>query len=177
MDFTKKLSDALKIVPVAEWDKRLDVKSDLKRVESSTEKGPRLDPVIATEPDDVYSNFGRKKTWVTEDVASDVEKELETDENLPVDDVTEPVPEDEESEDEGILDSDIPEREHIPGTPSGSGYTVKQAKGQLDGIIKQWLMMAGNYPEGEQRHNFLEIGERLREISGVLQRDFLSDEP
>ena len=61
----------------------------------------------------------------------------------------------------------------IPGLPSGRGYNVQQAKGQLDGIIKQWMDMAGNYPEGDKRHNFLEIGERLREISAVINRDYI----
>lgn len=61
----------------------------------------------------------------------------------------------------------------VPGLPSGRGYTVDQAKGQLDGIIKQWMDLAGNYPEGEERHKFLEIGERLREISAVINRDYI----
>ena len=62
----------------------------------------------------------------------------------------------------------------VPGLPSGNNYTIDQAKGQLDGIVKNWMDLAGNYPEGEQRHNFIEIGERLREISAVLNRDFMN---
>jgi hypothetical protein len=81
---------------------------------------------------------------------------------------------------EEITDADLPPQggqgqEPIPGMPSGNNYTVDQAKGQLDGIIKNWMDMAGNYPEGEQRHNFIELGERLREISAVINRDFMTN--
>lgn len=87
-----------------------------------------------------------------------------------------------------ITDADLPPREgepaapapapahgqgeEIPGTPSGSKYTVDIAMGQLEGILKNWMLLAGDFPEGEQKHNFIEIGERLREISGVLERDY-----
>lgn len=83
-----------------------------------------------------------------------------------------------------ITDADLPPREgeggheqapapeNIPGTPSGNKYSVDTAMGQLEGILKNWMLMAGEFPEGEQKHNFIEIGERLREISGVLERDF-----
>lgn len=79
---------------------------------------------------------------------------------------------------EEVTDADLPPQggqEPVPGMPSGNNYTIDQAKGQLDGIIKNWMDMAGNYPEGEQRHNFIEIGERLREISAVINRDFMND--
>ncbi len=58
------------------------------------------------------------------------------------------------------------------GLPSGSDYSVDMANSQLTGVIDKWMDLAGNYAEGDQRHNFIEIGERLREIVGVLERDF-----
>ena len=36
--------------------------------------------------------------------------------------------------------------------------------------------MAGGFGEGEQRHRFIEIGERLEEISNTLERDFIANE-
>jgi len=81
----------------------------------------------------------------------------------------------EEEIDVSIKDPDqSKEAENYGGsTPGGSGYTLENAKNQLDGIVDKWMELAGYYPDGEKRHDFLEIGERLREISGVLQRDFL----
>ena len=78
---------------------------------------------------------------------------------------------------EEIQPEDLPQQqapeEPPTGMPSGSGYTIQGAKGQLDGILKNWMDLAGNFPEGKKRHEFLEIGERLREISAVINRDFL----
>jgi hypothetical protein len=61
------------------------------------------------------------------------------------------------------------------GIPSGNNYSVEMAKQQLDGVIGNWMDLAGNYEEGEERHKFLEIGERLREISGVIARDYIQE--
>ena len=65
-----------------------------------------------------------------------------------------------------------PPRGSLPPT----GYNVQQAKAQLDGILKRWMDMAGGFPEGEQRHRFIEIGERLEEIANTLERDFVQGE-
>jgi hypothetical protein len=56
-----------------------------------------------------------------------------------------------------------------------SGYTLDNAKSQIDGILKKWMDLSGAYPEGEQRERFLEIGERLEEISNTLERDFMHE--
>ena len=78
---------------------------------------------------------------------------------------------------EEIKPEDLPQQpgleEPPTGMPSGSGYSIDIAKGQLDGILKHWMDLAGNFPEGKKRHEFLEVGERLREISAVINRDFL----
>lgn len=57
-----------------------------------------------------------------------------------------------------------------------SGYTIDNAKSQIDGILKRWMDLAGAFPEGDQRHNFLQIGERLEEIANTLERDFIRHE-
>ena len=78
---------------------------------------------------------------------------------------------------EEIQPEDLPGQQGLEepptGMPSGSGYSIDIAKGQLDGILKHWMDLAGNFPEGKKRHEFLEVGERLREISAVINRDFL----
>ena len=60
--------------------------------------------------------------------------------------------------------------------PQPKQYTVEKAHKAIEGIISKWMQLAGQWPEGKQRHNFMEIGERLREIAGVLQRDFMSSQ-
>lgn len=56
-----------------------------------------------------------------------------------------------------------------------SGYTIDNAKSQIDGILKKWMDLSGAYPDGEKRERFLEIGERLEEISNTLERDFMHE--
>ena len=75
-----------------------------------------------------------------------------------------------------------PPVEPIPGAEGGeqqagyadgeAGYTIDMIIGQIRGVIKPWMQIASRYPEGEQRHNFMEIGERLSEIANTLERDF-----
>lgn len=164
MSFEKHLSEALKAVPMARLDKRLDSPSDMRVITSDTEHAPPLDRPV-TNPAQVYVNLQRH-TPVTNE-----EMELPLDEPVEGDDMGIPEP------DLDITDDDLPQpdqKEEIPATPSGNEYTLDMAKGQLDGIIEKWMDLSGNYPEGEQRHKFIEIGERLREISGVIHRDFLA---
>ena len=55
-----------------------------------------------------------------------------------------------------------------------SEYSIDQARGQLDGIIKQWMNLSSRFPAGSvEQDKFIEIGKRLTEISQVIQRDFI----
>lgn len=58
--------------------------------------------------------------------------------------------------------------------PVDGGYTIQMAKNQLDGVIKQFPKLSVQFPEGDKRHKFIEIEERLSEISAVLARDFIN---
>jgi hypothetical protein len=60
------------------------------------------------------------------------------------------------------------------GTAAG-GYTLDMAKGQLDSLVKQWMLLAVKlYPAGSLAQDaFLELGKRLGEITGRLQTDFI----
>jgi hypothetical protein len=64
------------------------------------------------------------------------------------------------------------------GAQTGSaagGYTLDMAKGQLDSLVKQWMLLAVKlYPAGSRAQDaFLELGKRLGEITGRLQTDFI----
>lgn len=175
MDFTERLDKAMKLVPLTKIDGRLDMPSELEPIESDTEHMPPLDHKIS-EPAQVNVNLTRARPMLSDSVIREDEFDLGGEEDIGGDEGGGALT----ADDDEITDADIPSEpaDDTPaGMPSGSEYTVEQAKGQLDGIIKQWMDLAGNYPEGEQRHNFLEIGERLREISGVLNRDFIQQQP
>jgi hypothetical protein len=116
-------------------------------------------PHVAGFPQDVNCNIKKTRVYLHDaTIREAAEMALPGEEPKP--EIAEP-----ETEPEG--------GDELPGLPSGKSYTLNMAKKQLDGILEQWMDLAGNYEEGEERHNFLEIGERLREISAVLQRDFL----
>ena len=187
MNFEKELKDALRITQLEKVDKRLDMPSELSPVTSNTKHMPKLNQIITPEPGLPNTNFQKQQVYLREanedelrrrpredeeDIDSMLEKgeeEFEDDGGLG------PTEEEGALPDEDITDADLPEPEEqeVPGLPSGSKYTLQQAKGQLDGVIRQWMDLSGNYPEGDKRHNFLEIGERLREITAVIQRDYL----
>jgi len=158
----EELDEALKLLSLADIDPRLNSKSELSLAHSKLRHTPPLDKQFAV-PEPVHSNFRRQKSYMYESLEDKLEDEI----GLP----------DEEELVGGDLEDDLGDEglggEEIPGLPSGGGYTVEMAKGQLDGIIGKWMDLAGNYPEGDERHKFMEIGERLREISAVLNRDFI----
>lgn len=157
MSFDKALAEALEVIPLGKIDKRLKTQSKLGMPTSRLRKSKQASSLAGpTLPSPVFTNLRREKLPLSDDIMS----EQVTDEDLP--------PREEAAPTEAASTGEV-----VPGLPSGSKYTLSQAKGQLDGIIKFWMDLAGNYPEGEQRHKFLEIGERLREISAVLNRDFL----
>jgi hypothetical protein len=104
------------------------------------------------------------KNGLRDDLSDDLEDFEGGDEEL----------EDDDLEDLGDGEGDTPTDPTLVPT-GGAGYTVNQAKAQIDGVIKQWMHLSGNYPEGsEEREKFQEIGERLDEISRVLYRDFIA---
>jgi hypothetical protein len=155
MQFDELLNEAVKAIPLAKIDKRLATKSKLTVIKPRLEHMPPP-PGVTNLPLDVNVNIHRDSVPLSDSIqeaAPEIAPEIEA------------APEASE-----ITDADLP----IPGLPSGGGYTLEIAKGQLDGILGKWMDIAGNYPEGDQRHKFIEIGERLREISAVIQRDFLS---
>lgn len=178
MNFHDDLNRAIEALDMSNLDPRLSTDSQLRNVQHNTESMPALDRPVH-KPLPVRSNLRRHQPAVNEQLELDDEDELgdelgddELDDELGDDEL------DDELEDalgepkqDQLDDGDTP-----AGIPSGSGYDLNMAKSQLDGIIEKWMDLAGNFPEGEKRHEFIEIGERLREISGVLHRDFLSDQ-
>lgn len=134
------------ITLLSKIDPRLGCQSKLIPIKSDTEHMSSLDKQMSI-PDPVRY-FHRQKSYMHEDIDDGSDSDSDDD----------------------ILDDDI------PGASSGSNYTIEMAKGQLDGIIGKWMDISGNYPEGERRHKFLEIGERLREISAVIHRDYIENQ-
>ena len=176
MTFDKALNEALQITVL----KGVYNPSNLKTIQSTMEKSSISVDTVDTPPAGAYSNLHREKVKLSDSLIREAE-----------------VPPAPEGGDEGIFDlkddptanpegeledqtTELPEDEFDAGgagISSGSNYTVEMVKSQLDGILKMWMDLAGNYPEGDERHKFIEIGERLREISGVVERDFVQKHP
>lgn len=175
MTFDKALNEALQITVL----KGVYNPSNLKTIQSTMEKSSISVDTVDTPPAGAYSNLHREKVKLSDSLIREAEAP--------------PTPEG--GDDEGIFDlkddptagpegefegqtAELPEGEPGgEGISSGSNYTVEMVKNQLDGILKMWMDLAGNYPEGDERHKFIEIGERLREISGVVERDFVQKHP
>jgi hypothetical protein len=185
-NFNQKLNKSFKVVPLTSTDKRLTADSKMIPIKSRLQvskikggiheaapmpgAGPKLTPEApapkttpGATPEDI-SDLGSKLDAMDNggDLGGDLEGDLG-------------------GETEGLdLDTEIPmdgnensENKKGGATPAGSDYSIEQAHQQLDGVIGNWMDMAGKYPEGEDRHKFLEIGERLREIAGVIKRDYI----
>jgi hypothetical protein len=177
MQFDELLDEAVKAIPLAKIDKRLASKSKLTAVKSHQDHMPPP-PGVVSLPLDVNVNIRRDNVPLSDSI-----QEAAPMAEIPEEEPEAEAPEEEapgaEAEEPEITDDDLPSlsgQEQIPGLPSGSNYTLEMAKGQLDGILGKWIDLAGNYPEGDKRHQFIEIGERLREISAVLQRDYIGDQ-
>jgi len=173
MTFDKALNEALQITVL----KGIYSPSNLKTVQSTLEKSS-----ISVDPVDMpaagaYSNLHREKVKLSDSLIREAEAKIPSSESPSgvvaggSDELEDPTAEPPEGE------LDIGGEEDNVGLSSGSNYTVEMVKSQLDGILKMWMDLAGNYPEGDDRHKFLEIGERLREISGVVERDFVQKHP
>lgn len=169
MGFTEDLDKSL--TKLTDIDSRLNMDSDLQPVASSLEVCfPDPSKVVNTPiPPPVNVNLRRDKVPLSDSLIREQEIELEPDESTDpemagdeIDDIIGPAP-----------DEELPGEQDLPGTPGSAQMSVQQLKGQLDGLLKNWMDIAGEYPEGKKRHDWLEIGERLREISGVIQRDFV----
>ena len=163
--FNEELDEAINILSLSKVDPRLDCPSELTPIKSSTKHMPSLDQQMSLPNPARY--FHRQKSYMHEavDNLDDLEnKDLGGGDDLGGNDLGDD------------LDGDEINNDDIPGASSGSNYTIEMAKGQLDGIIGKWMDIAGNYPEGERRHKFLEIGERLREISAVIHRDYIENQ-
>jgi len=185
MTLEETLNDIMGRRKLEDEDGRLKCRSELKPVKARQE---HMAPVPGAEnkPLDVNVNLHRERVPLSDDVhvdqtvigearddkARDDERE---DDLMPDDEDLMPDDEDLMPDDEDLMPDEggEAEGEKEDGTPQGSGYDLKMAKGQLDGILEKWMDIAGTYPDGSKRDEFMEIGERLREISGVLQRDFL----
>jgi len=194
MKFDKALTEALQITVL----KGIYNPSVLKPIQSTLERSSiSVDPVDCV-PAGVYSNLRREKVKLSDSLIREA---------APPSAPPAPEGGDEGGGDEGVFDlkdptaggpEEQPEQEDPlqdpteepdlgdlgnegdegdEGLSSGSNYTVEMVKNQLDGILKMWMDLAGNYPEGDERHKFIEIGERLREISGVVERDFIQKHP
>lgn len=76
------------------------------------------------------------------------------------------------------IDAQQPEEPIGPqtGYQSRGGYNVVMARDQLNGILKNWMEILGEFPAGSQEHEKLQmIGQRLVEISNTLTRDFIGE--
>jgi hypothetical protein len=155
----------------------------MRPIESDTEHMPELGRQFE-KPKDINSNFARAKVYTEEYLI----REYPGDDLKPGKDDPRPIPRSKEEEndfveprepevEDEILDSDLPEtgsgEDIITPTSSGSKYTMAQAKGQLDGILGQWMDLAGNIPEGPKQDKFFEIGKILRGVSGILNDEFM----
>jgi len=175
ISFTKRLDEAVrKVVPLEKIDPRLKADSELVPAKTRLKVarvGPRQKTTRAV-PQPVQNPLKRQPQYLSDSVLREDELDqalaaLETPKAAP-----KPAP---EGEGAPTLapEAGAEQSSGEAGISSGSKYTLQQAKGQLDGIVKQWMDLAGNLPEGGERHKFLEIGERLRAISGAIQRDFI----
>lgn len=192
MIFDKALTEALQVTVL----KGFYNPSGLKPVQSTLERSSiSVDPVDEP-PAGAYSNLRREKVKLSDSLIREAVPAAPPPapggDESGVFDLNDPTggPEDEPdtlqdpTEEPGLDDEDTISGgegseggEGGEGLSSGSNYTVEMVKSQLDGILKMWMDLAGNYPEGDERHKFIEIGERLREISGVVERDFVQKHP
>ena len=162
-----KLSEAVEVIPLAKLDKRLDTESELYPVEHNLETMPPVPVQFTEKPKPVPGK--KEKVYAHEDI-EDVLREYSSD-KLELNDTNDTELDDDLEE----ADFDIDEMESVQVSDKlpGTKYTVAHAKGAIDGILSKWMEMVRDFPEGEKRHNFLEIGERLSEIAAVLERDFI----
>jgi hypothetical protein len=182
MAFQKLLDEALKAIPLASIDDRLDSPSKLKRIKSRLKRSTIGQPEHKRKVPDVNVNLKRDKVPLSDSVLHEAEMEMD----LPVSDTgenggsgldsgleTSPSAE----MDLEVTDKDIPAQEGGAqgGDIAKTAQIVGQATGQLDGIVKQLMELSGYYPEqDDKKHKLTEISERLSEISMVLNRDFLN---
>lgn len=180
ISFTKRLDEAVrKVVPLEKIDPRLKADSELLPAKTrlkvarvgSRQKTTRSVPTPVQNPLKRQPQY-LSDSFLREDELDQALAALETPKAAPKPAAPKP------AAPEGAAQAPAPEAgagqtSGEAGISSGSKYTLQQAKGQLDGIVKQWMDLAGNLPEGGERHKFLEIGERLRAISGAIQRDFI----
>jgi hypothetical protein len=117
------------------------------------------------------------------DGVEDIENVDIDDVNLDTDEIDSEI-EDQEIEDPEIEDPEIEnqeienqeienqEIENQDGSKTASGYSLKNVNDQLEGMVNKWFKLAQNY-EGDQREAFLKLGDRLSEISDVLESEFI----
>lgn len=156
--FNKRLFEALQLTPLTTEDSHLKpVKHGLKQSNQRFRTPP------SNIPPEVHSNLKRERVKLSDnivvdcDVITEEDLPLEAPPKVPVKQQASPAP--------------APAQQPLPST---TGYTIQQAKGQIDGVIKQWMLLAGNYPTGSaEQDKFIELGKRLGEISRVIERDFV----
>ena len=165
MKFKIKLSETIEVIPLAKLDKRLDsMKSELYPVEHNLKSMPPVPAQFTKEPRTVPGK--KEKVYAHEDI-EDVLREYSSD-KLELNDTDL-----EDDLEEADFDADEMESVQISDELPGTKYTVAHAKGAIDGMLGKWMEMVRDFPEGKKRRDFLEIGERLSEISAVLERDFI----
>lgn len=169
--FGTRLNEAMELVPLTSMDPRLDQNSDIEPIKSNLKRSQQF-----------HSTCGSPSSPPVHTAIKGIREAVEAPAAPPQQQAPQAPPSDEITQDDlPPLEGEAPQQgggqdqgqQGGGGLPNGGDYTTQNAKEQIDGILKNWLDLAGQYPEGDLRHNFLEIGERLREISGVLHRDFL----
>ena len=170
MKFKIKLSEAIEVIPLAKLDKRLDQPSKIYPVEHNLETMPPVPAQFTKEPRPVPGK--KEKVYAHEDI-EDVLREYSSDK---LDDMSDDTRLEDDLE-EADFDIDEMKSEQVSDELPGSKYTVAHAKGALDGMLSKWMELVREFPEGRKRRDFLEIGERLSEITAVLDRDFIKEMP
>jgi hypothetical protein len=185
-NINKKLNKSFRVVPLTSIDNRLDSESDLKPIKSRL-KVSKVRGGIHETMEKPMTGAEAHKPMTGPDVDG-IASKMDTDMSMP-DTPDESMPDTPDMSNDDIgLDDELPmdgdgdgdgganSDEHGGATPSDGSYSTEQAYQQLNGILNNWMDLSGKYPEGEERHKFLEIGERLREIAGVIKRDYIDSE-
>ena len=105
---------------------------------------------------------------IEDELDSDMGIESDIDKDPDVDDM------DIESDVDQIeTDMDDIQRPERPETSNPQEYNVNHVVSQLDGMVEHWFKLAQEM-EPDKKENFLKLGERLSEITDVLNSEFLN---
>lgn len=177
MPFREQLNEALKTIPLASIDNRLDSPSKMKRIKSRLKRSTVGEPESERLVPDVNVNLKRDKVPLSDSVIREAELDQQIkNPDKAGGDLKMDIPTSDGEMDLEVTDKDLPQEQPQGDALAKTAQIIGQANGQLDGIVKQLMKLSGYYTEQDpKKHKLTEISERLSEISMVLERDFMND--